>query len=273
MNSLAVGSNPIIQIRNLSKVYRSQTGAEVNAIQSISFDVSVGEFISIVGPSGCGKSTLLKIIAGLLHRTHGSILLHGAEISRPSRQIGMIFQNPVLLPWKTVFDNVMVPIRVLGLRRLDFKDRAYALLRLVGLQEFEGKYPFELSGGMAQRTAIVRALVHDPEILLADEPFGSLDAMTREQMNIEIQRIWMESRKTILFVTHSILEAIFLADRVIVLSDRPSHVVDVVHVDFPRPRSLELMGTDRFGVYLGRVRRYFTKASEEPKPRFKGERK
>lgn len=243
-------------------MYRTQTGEEIHAIQDISFDVRAGEFIAIVGPSGCGKSTLLKIIAGLLHRSCGAILLHGAEITGPSRHIGMIFQSPVLLPWKTVLENIMVPICVLGLGRLEYEERARTLLGLVGLQEFEDKYPFELSGGMAQRAAIVRALVHDPEILLADEPFGALDAMTREQMNIEIQRIWMESRKTVLFVTHSIPEAVFLADRVIVLSDRPSRVVDVVRVDFSRPRSLELMGTDGFGVYLRRVRQYFTKAEE-----------
>ncbi len=263
---MVVGLNPIIQVDSLSKVYRSQTGEEVNAIQSVTFDVGAGEFISIVGPSGCGKSTLLKIIAGLLRRTYGTILLHGTGISGPSRQIGMIFQNPVLLPWKTVLENVLVPIQILRLPRPTYEGRAHSLLRLVGLQAFEDKYPFELSGGMAQRTAIVRALVHDPEILLADEPFGALDAMTREQMNMEIQRIWMESRKTILFVTHSIPEAVFLADRVIVLSDRPSRVVDLVHVDFARPRSLELMGTDRFGVYLKRVRQHFTKVSEESPP-------
>lgn len=259
------GPNAIIRIQGLSKAYRTQTGEEIIAVQSVTFDVGAGEFIAIVGPSGCGKSTLLKIIAGLLHRTYGTILLRGTEVSGPSRHIGMIFQNPVLLPWKTVFENVMVPIRVLGLRRLDYEEHARRLLRLVGLQGFENKYPFELSGGMAQRAAVVRALVHNPEILLADEPFGALDAMTREQLNGEIQRIWMENRKTVLFVTHSIPEAVFLADRVIVLSGRPSRVVDVVHVDFPRPRSLELMGTDGFGVYLQRVRQYFTKA-EEPTP-------
>jgi len=260
---MTTNSNPLIEIRDLSKIYRTRTGEEIQAIGNIACDVREGEFITIVGPSGCGKSTLLKIIAGLLPRTGGSIRIRGSEVRGPTRQIGMIFQNPVLLPWKTVFENVMLPIHVLHLSPEDYVDRARDLIRLVGLQGFENSYPFELSGGMAQRNAIVRALVHDPEILLADEPFGALDAMTREQMNTEIQRIWMESRKTVLFVTHSIPEAIFLADTVVVLSHRPSLVVDLVHVDFPRPRSLEIMGTNRFGDYSRRVRSHFVTTPEE----------
>jgi len=260
---MAVTSDSIINIKALAKTYRTRTGDGVSAIGDITFSVKEGEFITVVGPSGCGKSTLLKIIAGLLVRTAGSIQIRGTEVNGPTRQIGMIFQNPVLLPWKTVFENVMVPIHVLHLNTELYVDRARHLIRLVGLQGFENSYPFELSGGMAQRNAIVRALVHDPEILLADEPFGALDAMTREQMNIEIQRIWMESKKTVLFVTHSIPEAVFLADTVVVLSQRPSHVIDLVHVDFPRPRSIEDMGTDRFGEYLRRVRSHFARGPGE----------
>jgi NitT/TauT family transport system ATP-binding protein len=263
---MSLHSDSIIKINRLAKTYHSRTGDEVPAIGDITFDVREGEFITLVGPSGCGKSTLLKIIAGLLPRTGGTIQIRGTEVSGPTRQIGMIFQNPVLLPWKTVFQNVMVPIHVLGLNPDLYLNRARDLISLVGLQGFENSYPFELSGGMAQRNAIVRALVHDPEILLADEPFGALDAMTREQMNIEIQRIWMQSRKTVLFVTHSIPEAVFLADTVVVLSQRPSQVIDLVHVDFPRPRSIEIMGTDRFGSHLKRVRAHFSKETGEPRP-------
>ena len=265
-----MNSDSIIKVSELAKTYRTRTGDEVSAIGSITFDVKEGEFITIVGPSGCGKSTLLKIIAGLLPRTNGSIRIRETEVNGPSRQIGMIFQNPVLLPWKTVFQNVMVPIYILRLKQDLYIDRARSLIRLVGLQGFENSYPFELSGGMAQRNAIVRALVHDPEILLADEPFGALDAMTREQMNIEIQRIWIESKKTVLFVTHSIPEAVFLADTVVVLSNRPSQVIDLVHVDFPRPRSIEVMGTDRFGEFLRRVRSHFALPSGDKPPPLAG---
>lgn len=263
---MSSNSSRIIEIRELAKAYRTHTGEEVLALGSVSCDIQEGEFITIVGPSGCGKSTLLKIIAGLLPGSGGSVRIRGTEVRGPTRQIGMIFQNPVLLPWKTVFENAMIPIEVLRLRPEDYVERARALIELVGLKGFEDSYPFELSGGMAQRNAIVRALVHNPEILLADEPFGALDAMTREQMNLEIQRIWLESRKTVLFVTHSIPEAVFLADTVVVLSQRPSQVVDLVRVEFPRPRSMEDMGTDRFGGYMKRIRSHFSGNAEESRP-------
>ena len=250
-------TDPIIRADRLSRDFRNLKGERIEAIGEVSFDVPHGAFISIVGPSGCGKSTLLRIVAGLLAPRGGNIFLQGQPVTGPSREIGMIFQSPVLLPWRTVLANVMLPAQVLKLPPSQYEQRAHDLLRLVGLNGFEDSYPHELSGGMAQRAAIVRALVHDPAILLADEPFGALDAKTREQMNTEFQRIWMESVKTILFVTHSIAEAVFLSDIVLVLSGRPSRVLDVVEVDFPRARDIDVMGTDRFGDYTKRIRAHF----------------
>jgi NitT/TauT family transport system ATP-binding protein len=216
-----------------------------------------GEFVTIVGQSGCGKTTLLKILAGLLPRSSGTVSLRGQPVDGPSRDIGVVFQDPVLLPWRTVLDNVMLPVQVLGLDRVRFGERARMLLGLVGLTGFEDKYPHELSGGMRQRVAIARALVHDPSLLLMDEPFGALDAMTREAMNLELLRIWQESGKTIVFITHSIPEAVFLADRVIVMSARPGRIQQIVDVELPRPRDLDMMASDEFGVYSRKIRHLF----------------
>ncbi len=261
-----MASELAISHKAVAKEFLTHTGERVAAIGDITFDVRDGQFISIVGPSGCGKSTLLKMISGLVPLSGGAIRVHGKPVTGPSREIGMIFQNPVLLPWKTVFENVMVPIEVLGLPKEKYAPKVRELVRTVQLDGFENSYPFELSGGMAQRAAIIRSLIHDPAILLADEPFGALDAMTREQMNVEFQRIWMESGKTILFVTHSIPEAIFLADTVVVLSGRPSTVVDLVEVDFPRPRPIEIMATDQFGIYTRRLRSHFFGGRAEARP-------
>jgi len=208
----------------------------------------------VVGPSGCGKSTLLRILAGLLPATEGEAFLKGTPIAGPRKDIGVVFQSPVLFPWRTVLQNALLPSDVQGLNHNDMVQTALDLLKLVGLTGFENRYPRELSGGMQQRVALVRALVHDPSLLLMDEPFGALDAMTRESMNVELQRIWLERRKTALFITHSTSEAVFLADRVLVMSPRPGRINDIVAVDLPRPRALDIMNTEIFGVYVRRIR-------------------
>jgi len=226
----------------------------LEALRGIDMAVERGEFIAVVGPSGCGKSTLLKIFAGLLTKSEGEVSLRGTPIAGPRRDIGVVFQDAVMLPWRTVLDNALLPADVQDLDRATYLPRALALLDLVGLKGFEGKYPFELSGGMQQRVAITRALVHDPAVLLMDEPFGALDAMTREQMNLELQRIWQESRKTVLFITHSIPEAVFLGDRVVVMTPRPGRIAEVIEVDHPRPRALEIMATPEFGRRTTHIR-------------------
>ena len=247
----------MIVVSSLEKTYATRGRTQVQALAGISVEIGAGEFITIVGQSGCGKTTLLKILAGLLQRSAGSVTLRGQPVDEPSRDIGIVFQDPVLLPWRTVFDNVMLPVEVLGLDRRTSAKRGRDLLGLVGLRGFEEKYPHELSGGMRQRVAIARALVHDPSLLLMDEPFGALDAMTREFMNLELLRIWKESGKTIVFITHSIPEAAFLADRVIVMSARPGRIKEIVEVRLPRPRDLDMMASDEFGVYTRRIRHLF----------------
>ena len=243
----------LIGVRQLDKRYPGRNGG-VRALADVSFDVANGEFVSIVGPSGCGKSTLLKILAGLTPRTAGTVRIGERQVARPDRDTGMVFQAPVLLPWRTVLDNVLLPIEISRLPRRRFLDRAMSLLQLVGLAGFEYRYPFELSGGMQQRASIVRALVHDPKLLLMDEPFGALDAMTREQMNEETLRIWEASGKTIVFVTHSISEAVFLSDRVLVMTPRPGTLAAIIDIDLPRPRGLAVINSDRFGVHATRIR-------------------
>ena len=258
MNAQVVMTKPalpgsVISVRGLSLKY-GRGAAGVLALSNISFSMAEGEFIAVVGPSGCGKSTLLKILAGLLPQTEGDANLNGIPITGPRRDIGVVFQAPVLFPWRSVLGNVMLPVDVQGLDQGKMKRRALDLISLVGLNGFEQRYPRELSGGMQQRVGIVRALIHDPAILLMDEPFGALDAMTRETMNVELQRIWMERRKTVLFITHSTVEAVFLADRVIVLTPRPGKIGDEFSVDLPRPRKLSIMNTESFGTYVRRVR-------------------
>ena len=247
----------VIAVQALSKIYPGRSGA-VHALEMIDFEVADREFVAIVGPSGCGKSTLLKILAGLIPASSGSALLRGTPITGPRRDIGMVFQAPVLFPWRTVMGNVLLPVDVQGLGRARLHRSALDLLRLVGLEGFENRYPWELSGGMQQRVAMVRALIHDPAMLLMDEPFGALDAMTREQMNLELQRIWLERRKTVVFITHSIPEAVFLADRVLVMTARPGRIAEIVPVALPRPRSLDVMSSPEFGVYARRIRAHFS---------------
>ncbi|MBI1737343.1 MAG: ABC transporter ATP-binding protein [Candidatus Rokubacteria bacterium] len=247
----------MILVSDLEKTYTTKGRALVKALGGISLAIETGEFITIVGQSGCGKTTLLKILAGLLTRSAGAVTLRGEPVDGPRRDIGVVFQDPVLLPWRTVLRNVMLPIEVLGLDRADHRVRALDLLGLVGLSGFEDKYPHELSGGMRQRVALARALIHDPSLLLMDEPFGALDAMTREFMNLELLRIWHEAKKTVVFITHSIPEAVFLADRVVVMSARPGRIQEVVRVELPRPRDLDMMASDDFGVYTRKIRHLF----------------
>ncbi len=248
----------LFEVKHLNKTYTTRKGEKVKALSDLSFSVAEKEFVSIVGPSGCGKSTLLKILSGILSRDNGEVLLSGDNVTAPRPDIGMVFQDAVLLPWRTILQNVLLPIEVRKLNQNLYRTRAMELLNLVGLSGFEHKYPNELSGGMQQRAAICRALVADPAILFMDEPFGALDAMTREYMNVELLRIWQASGKTILFVTHSIPEAVFLSDRVIVLSERPGTVSDEIIIDLPRPRSLADMNTDRFGTFVSQLRKYFS---------------
>ena len=224
------------------------------ALQDVSFDIGKGEFVSVVGTSGCGKTTLLKIVAGLIPISGGEVLIGGSSVEGPRRDIGFVFQQPVLLPWRTVLENTLLPIEVMGLPLEQYRERAHEILDMVGLTDFADRYPFELSGGMQQRVSITRALVYDPDVLLMDEPFGALDAMTREAMNLELLRIWSNSGKTVLFVTHSISEAIFLSDRVVALTPRPGRLADTVQVDLPRPRRLDLMQSEAFGKLAKRIR-------------------
>jgi NitT/TauT family transport system ATP-binding protein len=250
------GTMDAISVRELSKSYPSRNGC-VHALQQITFSVKEGEFVAVVGPSGCGKSTLLKILAGLLPPSKGEACLRGIPINGPRRDIGVVFQSPVLLPWRSVLENVLLPVDVQRLGGDRYRKVALELLSLVGLQEFAHCYPRELSGGMQQRVAITRALIHDPAMLLMDEPFGALDAMTREQMNLELQRIWLERKKTVVFITHSIPEAVFLADRVLVMTPRPGRIIDAVTVDIPRPRRLEAMTLLEFGALVTSLRAQF----------------
>lgn len=239
--------SPLLSMRNVRKVFETEEG-ELVALGDVSFDVYPGEFVSIVGPSGCGKTTLLKILAGLLPKSGGEIEVDEKQFD-PTREVGFVFQKALLLHWRRVLDNVLLPIEILRMDRAAMRGRAEALLALVGLKGFENRFPNELSGGMQQRVSIARALIHDPKLLLMDEPFGALDAITRERMNLELLRIWQEAKKTILFVTHGINEAVFLSDRIIVLSARPSRMVQALDVDLPRPRTLEVRASPEFGKY------------------------
>jgi NitT/TauT family transport system ATP-binding protein len=246
----------IIELAGVSKTYRSRDG-EVASLRPIDFSISEGEFIAVVGPSGCGKSTLLKMIAGLLPPSAGEIRIEGAKVLKPNRNVGIVFQNALLLPWRTVLGNVMLPIDMKRLPKRDYRERARQLLRMTGLAGFERKMPWQLSGGMQQRSAICRALIHDPKIMMMDEPFGALDAMTRERMNLELQRIQGETGKTVLLITHSIPEAVFLADRVLVMTQRPGSIAAVYDVPLSRPRTLEAMSDPIFVNLTQAVRRHF----------------
>ena len=244
---------PFIHLSGVSKTYR-RGRTEHLAISDATFDVMPGELVSLVGPSGCGKSTLLKILAGL-HPHDSGVVRIGSESHafNPSRDIGMVFQAPLLLKWRRILENVLLPAEILGLPLAASRERAKDLLNLVGLSGFEEKYPYELSGGMQQRAAIARSLIHDPKLVLMDEPFGALDALTREKMNLELLRIWKESGKTIVFVTHGISEAVFLGTRVVVFTAGPARMADNFEIDLPRPRTLDMKTHERFGEYTRRI--------------------
>jgi len=246
----------LIDLQGVEKTYQTVDGP-LTSLRAVSFDVRAGEFLSIVGPSGCGKSTLLKILAGLLPLSGGEARINARRVDGPQDGVGMVFQSPVLLAWRDVLGNVMLQIEIRGLEWEPYRRRALELLQVVGLTGFERKRAWELSGGMQQRVAICRALVHDPSLLLMDEPFGALDAMTREMMNLELQRIWMATKKTVLFVTHSIPEAVFLSDRVLVMTERPGTVDKIYDIPMPRPRSLQNMGTPEFSTLAQAIRGHF----------------
>jgi NitT/TauT family transport system ATP-binding protein len=248
-------ADAFIHIAGIRKVYRTR-GAEQLAISDATFDVEEGELISLVGPSGCGKTTLLKILAGLHSYDSGELRIGTpSQPFDPSRDIGMVFQQPLLLKWRRIVDNVLLPAEILGLPLRESRERARDLLALVGLDGAEQKYPYELSGGMQQRAAIARALVHDPKLILMDEPFGALDALTREKMNLELLRIWSMARKTIVFVTHGITEAVFLGTRVVVLTAGPARMADNFRVELPLPRTLDMKTNEKFGDYARRIYR------------------
>ena len=236
----------VLSIDDVSMVYETLDGELVEALRGVALEVPENQFVTIVGPSGCGKSTLLKLIAGLMQPSRGTVYFQGRPVDRPHREVGLVFQQPVLLKWRTILDNVLLPIEYLRLPLREHRPRAMHLLALVGLTGFEQRLPRELSGGMQQRAAIARALIFDPKVLLMDEPFGALDAMTREELGLELLRIWEERKKTVLFVTHSIHEAVLLADRVVAMSARPGRIVRTIDVRLPRPRTADLAFTDEY---------------------------
>ena len=254
----------MIRLDHVEKTYRTRRGDLVQALDDITLEVGENEFVTLVGPSGCGKSTLLKLVAGLVPLTRGRIHIRDQSVHEPFPDVGFVFQQPVLLPWRSVLDNVLFSVEMLGLDPRQYRKPAGDLLELTGLAGFENRYPRELSGGMQQRVAICRALLPDPSVLLMDEPFGALDAMTREEMSLELLRIWEERRKTILFVTHSIPEAILLADRVVVMTPRPGRIARVLHVDLPRPRTMDLEFDARFKAASDEVRSLIFARRKEP---------
>jgi NitT/TauT family transport system ATP-binding protein len=251
-------AEPFIRFENVSKVYYTKSGA-VQACMDINLDIKQSEFVAVVGPSGCGKTTLLKMVAGLMPNSSGTITIGGKRVKGPQTDVGIVFQDAIMLDWRDVLSNVMLQIDIRKMNHATYQPVAMELLTKTGLAGFEKKKPYELSGGMRQRVSICRALVHDPPLLLLDEPFGALDALTREQISMDIQHLWMEKRKTALFITHSIPEAVLLADRVVVMSPRPGRIVEIIDVDLPRPRRLDRL-PPKFNEYSGRIRDIFKSA-------------
>ncbi len=253
MNEDRLRDDAHLRISEVRKVYGVAAEA-IESVQQISLSIGRGEFVSILGPSGCGKSTLLMMIAGLVPPTGGAIVLDGKPVVGPRRETSVVFQSPVLFPWRSVLANVMFPIEVFNLDRAKYRDEALRLLDMTGLSAFMHRLPKHLSGGMAQRVPLCRALITNPELLLMDEPFSALDALTRDDMNLQLMRIWEQVRKTVVFVTHSIREAVFLSQRVIVLSRRPARVVADLKVELPLPRTLEIQETGEFNRYCAQLR-------------------
>lgn len=245
-----------LTLHDVGLTYATRRG-EIAALDEVSLQVADGEFVALLGPSGCGKSTVLKLAAGLLPATRGTVQVASQPVCGPGRHTGVVFQKPNLLPWKTVLENVLLPAKTLGLPLAPARQRARELLELVGLADFAADYPFELSGGMQQRVGIARMLLHDPELLLMDEPFAALDALSREGLMLELQRIWGQQRKSVLFITHSIQEAVFLADRVLVMSTRPGKIIEDLTIALPRPRSLAMLADEHFMALCQQLRRHF----------------
>ena len=258
MNAMAPlpAAAPYVSIDRVGKTYASSRGP-VTALQNISLDIRPHEFVSVVGPSGCGKSTLLKLVGGLEDISSGRLEVAGKVLDAPPDRMGMVFQRDVLLDWRTILDNVLLSIEFTRKPSADERARAMTLIQRFGLGGFEHRFPWELSGGMRQRASICRALLADPELLLMDEPFGALDAMTRDDLNVELAQIWQDTRKTLLFITHSIVEAVFLSDRVVMMSKAPGMIVDTIAIDLPRPRRLAVRDSAEFAAYVHRIRHHF----------------
>jgi NitT/TauT family transport system ATP-binding protein len=251
---IALELRPEIKLAAVSKSYGVGRDA-VMAVEQIDLEIGHNQFVSLLGPSGCGKSTLMLMIAGLVKPGSGTIFIKDRAIDGPLRTNGIAFQNPVLLPWRTVLDNVLLPVELMGENVNKYRSHAHELLETVGIADFTDRLPHELSGGMRQRAGICQALIQHPTLLLMDEPFSALDAITRDEMNMELLRIWERDRKTVVFITHSISEAIFLSDRIIVISKRPARVVEDIVISLPRPRTIEMQETTQFAELRGRVRK------------------
>lgn len=250
---------PLISVRHLHKRFETDQGT-ITALQDVTVDINAQEFVSILGPSGCGKSTLMRILSGIVDFDEGEVLLDGQPPATCTLRMGMVFQTPSLLPWRRVIANVLLPVELIGESTAKYTQSAMELLQLTGLGEFAKRFPNELSGGMQQRVALCRSLILDPAVLLMDEPFGALDAMTRDRMNLELQNVWMRRKSSVIFVTHSISEAVFLSDKIVVLSARPGRLLDVIDVDLPRPRTLEMQDDPEFAKYRRRAREALDRA-------------
>ena len=249
----------LVELKGISKRYRSKTG-DVLALEDVDLAVGDGEFVSILGPSGCGKSTLLMIAGGLVAASGGVVEIAGRKVTKPYTDVGIVFQRDLLFDWRTVLGNVLLQADIRrSMSRETAVERARALLAKTGLAGFENHYPWELSGGMRQRVSICRALLHDSKLLMMDEPFGALDSLTRDQMAIDLQRLWMSYRRSVMFVTHNIAEAVFLSDRVVVMSPRPGRIVADIRIDLPRPRELDVYDSPRFTAFQQEIRRTMEK--------------
>jgi NitT/TauT family transport system ATP-binding protein len=253
---LCSSRDDFLRVEALEKIYPSR-GSAIVALRQVNLSIDAAKFVSLLGPSGCGKSTLLRCVAGLERPTTGTVMLRGEAVTTPPADMGIVFQRDVLLDWLTVIGNILLAARIRREPLDRWRPRAQRLLEVIGLERFADRFPWELSGGMRQRVALCRALLLDPALLLMDEPFGALDAMTRDELNLELQRLWLADAKTVLFVTHSIAEAVFLSDQIVVMSRSPGRVVDIVTVDLPRPRQLAVRETQDFGRYVARIRQIF----------------
>ncbi|MBO6541069.1 MAG: ABC transporter ATP-binding protein [Rhizobiaceae bacterium] len=243
-----------VKVASVDKIFPTQSGQNILALKNVSLDIKEGEFVAVVGPSGCGKSTLMRIVCGLDRATNGSVYVGNQLVRAPGDDVGVVFQNAVLLPWLDVRGNILLPVDLKGRRSTADEERLQELLKMTRLEGFDSKYPFELSGGMKQRVAICRALMCEPSLLVMDEPFGALDAMTRESMNLELMRICAETNATVMFITHSVAEAVLIADRVAVMTARPGEIAEIIDIDIPRPRDLSVFSLERFNVYTTRIR-------------------